>query len=616
MSQSPTPAEGAEGKNPAELVHVYSEVAQRASRVLSGFIERQAQKGATTSGEEVGIAKAFMDLSARLLSNPYQLAQTQMNMAHNYFSLWQNSVMRMMGMEAEATVAPERSDKRFKDEGWQQDFVFDFIKQSYLIASKHILDTVGTVEGMDDKQRDKVNFYTRQYIDALSPSNFALTNPEVFRETVRSQGQNLVKGLNNLLHDVEAGDGKLRIRMTDTSAFELGKNVATTKGKVVYQNEMFQLIHYEPTTKEQFKVPLLIVPPWINKFYILDLREKNSFVKWTTDQGHSTFIISWLNPDEQHADLNFEDYMLEGSLAAINAVEQATGSKKINTAGYCLGGTLLMSTLAYMAAKKDTRVNSATFFTTMLDFTDPGELGVFIDEESISSIEKKMEKTGYLDGSEMAGTFSMLRANDLVWSFVINNYLMGKDPFPFDLLYWNSDSTRMPRAMHSFYLRNMYLKNILKEPGGLTLGGVPIDIRKVKTPCYFVSAIEDHIAPWISTYMGVHLPSGPVNFVLGGSGHIAGIVNPPAGNKYCYWTNPKLPETAQEWFQGATQNEGSWWPNWEAWVKAINDEKVAARIPGAGPLKAIEDAPGSFVKMRADVKKPAATAAKAKAAKA
>lgn len=449
MSQSPNPAEGAEGKNPAELVHVYAEVAQRASRVLSGFLERQTQKGVNTSGEEVGIAKAFMDLSARLLSNPYQLAQAQMNMVHNYFSLWQNSVMRMMGVEAAPTMAPERSDKRFKDEGWQQDFVFDFIKQSYLIASKHILDTVGTVEGMDDKQREKVNFYTRQYIDALSPSNFALTNPEVFRETVRTQGQNLVKGLNNLLHDVEAGDGKLRIRMTDTSAFELGKNVATTKGKVVYQNEMFQLIHYEPTTKQQFDVPLLIVPPWINKFYILDLREKNSFVKWTTDQGHSTFIISWLNPDEKHAKLNFEDYLLEGSLAAINAVEQATGSKKVNLAGYCLGGTLLMSTLAYMAAKKDNRANSATFFTTMLDFTDPGELGVFIDEASIASIEKKMEKTGYLDGSEMAGTFSMLRANDLVWSFVINNYLMGKDPFPFDLLYWNSDSTRMPRDRKS-----------------------------------------------------------------------------------------------------------------------------------------------------------------------
>jgi len=404
---------------------------------------------------------------------------------------------------------------------------------------------------------------------------------------------------------MEAGDGKLRIRMTDTEAFELGKNVATTPGKVVFQNDLIQLIQYEPTTKDQFKKPLLIVPPWINKYYILDLREKNSYVKWATDQGHTTFIMSWVNPDEKLGHKNFEDYLLEGSLAAIDAVEKATGEKEINMAGYCLGGTLLMSTLAYMAAKKDKRVASATFFTALIDFSQPGELGIFLDEDAVAGVEKRMAETGFLEGSEMAGTFNMLRANDLIWSFVVNNYLMGKDPFPFDLLYWNSDSTRMPATMHSFYLRNMYLGNKLRDPGGIELAGVKIDISKVKTPCYFISTIEDHIAPWKSTYMGAQIPSGPVKFVLGGSGHIAGIVNPPAANKYGYWTNDELPEAADDFLADATHNPGSWWTDWQQWITAHanGDKKVAARKPGDGGLKVIEDAPGTYVKFRLDTQK-------------
>ncbi|MCL2345735.1 MAG: class I poly(R)-hydroxyalkanoic acid synthase [Desulfobulbus sp.] len=611
MSQQ-TEEQGANLPNPAEMAKTYAEVAQRASRVLTQFIEKKAKKGLDAPSDELGVARAFMDLSARLLANPYKMAQTQMNMMWDYFSLWQNTSMKMLGVAVQAPVAtPKKGDNRFKDEEWEEHFLFDFVKQSYLITARHIHDTVAGADGLDEQTQQKVNFFTRQYIDALSPSNFALTNPEVFRETVKSNGQNLVKGLNNLLQDVESGDGQLRIRMTDATAFEMGRNVATTPGKVVFQNRLFQLIQYDPQTPDQYKKPLLIIPPWINKYYILDLREKNSLVKWTTDQGHTTFIMSWVNPDEKLAQETFENYLQDGALEAVKQVCLQTGEDSVNMAGYCLGGTLLMTMLAWMAAKKDKRVNSAVFFASLLDFSEPGELGVFIDEGSVAGLEKKMNERGYLEGSEMAGTFNMLRANDLIWSFVVNNYLMGKDPFPFDLLYWNSDSTRMPAAMHSYYLRNMYLANKLREPGGLTIGGVKIDIGKVKTPCYFISTIEDHIAPWKSTYMGARLPSGPTKFVLGGSGHIAGIVNPPVANKYGYWTNEatdgNLPESPEDFLAGATQHAGSWWTHWNEWVTTLpgGSAKVKARQPEAGPLKVIEPAPGSYVKFRLDAKKSA-----------
>ena len=587
--------------DPKEVAKTYAEVAQRASKLLSDHIQKQVKKGISAPADELGIAQAFMDMMGKLLANPYRLAQAQMNLVWDYFSLWQHSMMRFSGMTPSAPIAaPEKSDKRFKDEEWQEHFLFDFIKQSYLITARHIHDTVSSVDGLDDQTQKKVNFYTRQYIDALSPSNFALTNPEVFRETVKTHGQNLIKGLNNLLRDVEEGDGSLRVKMTDTTAFELGKNVATTPGKVVFQTDMMQLLQYTPSTPDALKRPLLIVPPWINKFYILDLREKNSYIKWCVDQGHTVFVISWVNPDERLAEKSFDSYLLEGTMAAVDAIVEQTGAKEINAAGYCLGGTLLATTLAYMAAKKDKRIASGTFFTTMTDFAEPGELSVFIDEGQINSLEKKMFERGYLEGSEMAGTFSMLRANDLIWSFVVNNYLMGKDPFPFDLLYWNSDSTRMPAKMHSFYLRNMYLKNLLKEPGGIEVAGVPIDLSKIKVPTYFISAIEDHIAPWKSTYSGALNFGGNVRFVLGGSGHIAGIVNPPAANKYGYWTysGSKLPATADEFFAASEQQPGSWWTDWQAWLLAQDNAKVPARDPVKGKLKVLEDAPGSFVKAR------------------
>src|SRR5678816_3914983 len=504
--------------------------------------------------------------------------------------------MKMFGMQSTPIAEPAKSDSRFKDQDWSANFLFDLIKQSYLISARHIQHAVSQVEGLPPESEKKVAFFTRQYVDALSPTNFLLTNPQVLRETVASGGQNLVRGLNNLLADIEKGGGQLQISMTDESAFKLGENVATTPGSVVFENDLLQLIQYKPATAQVLKRPLIIVPPWINKYYILDLREKNSFIKWAVSQGHTVFVVSWVNPDAKLAQKGFDDYMFESPLAALDAVEKATGEREVNFIGYCLGGTLLGATLAYLAAKGEDRVNSATFFVSLLDFSVPGELGVFIDEAQVQNLEKKMNQRGYLEGSEMASTFNLLRANDLVWSFVINNYLMGKDPFPFDLLYWNSDATRMPARMHSFYLRNMYIKNLMGVPGGITLAGVPIDLAKVKIPSYFISTVEDHIAPWKTTYKGAKYLKGSVRFVLGGSGHIAGIVNPPAAKKYHFWTNDALPETAEKWFESATQKPGSWWEDWQAWIEKQNAD--APRVPARIPKNTIEPAPGRYAKLR------------------
>ncbi|MBC7803417.1 MAG: class I poly(R)-hydroxyalkanoic acid synthase [Candidatus Parcubacteria bacterium] len=588
--------------DPQATAKVLQEVAERSAKLLADFLSKDHSSSVSAAaGDELGIAKAYMDLYSRMLANPAALSAFSTNLMVDYMQLWQSSWMKMMGISVAPTAAPSKGDGRFRDDEWSSNFLFDYMKQSYLIASRHMQHAVTHVEGMSPESEKKVAFFTRQYVDALSPSNFAATNPLVLRETLASGGQNLLKGLNNLLSDMEKGG----ISMTDEKAFELGKNVATTPGKVVFQTELMQLIQFEPTTAEARKTPLVIIPPWINKYYILDLRPSNSFIKWALDQGHTVFVLSWVNPDARLAQMGFEDYMKQGPLAALDAVEKATGERQVNFIGYCLGGTLLGATLGFLSKKKRIdRVRSATFFVSLLDFSAPGELGVFIDEAQVESLEKKMNQRGFLEGSEMASTFNLLRSNDLVWSFVINNYLMGKDPFPFDLLYWNSDATRMPARMHSFYLRNMYLKNLLGVPGGINLEGVPIDLSKVKVPAYFISTAEDHIAPWKTTYKGAQYLGGDVRFVLGGSGHIAGIVNPPSAKKYHYWTNDTRPDSADEWFKAATQQPGSWWEDWQAWMDA-NDgsEKVAARKPGDGALEVLEDAPGSYVMLRLAVKK-------------
>jgi polyhydroxyalkanoate synthase len=586
------------------LAKLYADIAKNSSQLVARFLEHSTKGASSGFNDELGISQVFFEAWSKTLADPFKLAEVQMQMWHDHMALWQNSLLRMFGHDTQPTIEPARGDRRFKHEDWEQNFLYDYIKQSYLIAAKHLHQTLGKVEGMDRKAAQKVDFYTRQYIDAMSPSNFMLTNPEVLRETVSSGGHNLIKGLSNLLEDLTRGEGgQLRVKMADTAAFRLGENIAVTPGKVVFQNDLLQLIQYEPLTAEVYVRPLLIIPPWINKYYILDLREGNSFIRWAVAQGHTVFVISWVNPDKRLAHKGFDDYLQDGALAALGAIERATGQHEINVIGYCLGGTLLACAQAYLERKKDKRIRSATFFVSMIDFERPGELEVFIDEKQIAALERKMNERGYLEGSEMAHTFNMLRANDLIWSFVVNNYLLGKDPFPFDLLYWNSDSTRMPAAMHSFYLRNMYLGNLLRQPGGITLAGVPIDVGRIETPAYFISTVEDHIAPWQSTYAGAKLLKGPVRFVLGGSGHIAGIINPPAANKYCYWTNDKLVANSDEWLEKATQHPGSWWTDWSLWAAPHGGEKVAARVPGKGKLKAIEDAPGSYVKVHIDTKK-------------
>ncbi len=584
---------------PLALSQTMARIAAKSQSLLQGYAERHAKEGASMGmGDPVNVFGAMMQAAANLAADPGKVMQAQYDLARGYAELWQSTMQRMWGMDPGPVAEPEHGDRRFRDEAWSENVYFDYFKQSYLITARWLQNTVAQIEGLDEKTAQKVDFYTRQFVDAIAPSNFVMTNPEVLRQTIDSGGENLVRGLENLLDDLDRGQGQLRISQTDEDAFEVGRNIAVTPGKVVYQNDLMQLIQYAPTTDKVHRRPLLIIPPWINKFYILDLRPKNSFIRWCVSKGLTVFIISWVNPDADLAQKTFEDYMLEGPLAALDAIEKATGEKKVNVVGYCLGGTLLSATLAYMAVKEDKRIATATFLTALTSFDEPGELGVFIDEEQLNALEHRMNESGYLDGAAMANTFNMMRANDLIWSFVINNYLLGKDPFPFDLLYWNSDSTRMPAEMHSFYLRQMYQENKLTEPGGLQLADTPIDLRKIKVPAFFLSTREDHIAPWKTTYEGTQLLSGKVRFCLSASGHIAGVVNPPEAEKYCHWTNDETPADPDDWFSDAKQAPGSWWPEWLEWLRPKSGAQVPARQPGDGKLKAIEDAPGAYVKVR------------------
>lgn len=537
----------------------------------------------------------YREISKSLASSPTRLFTISSWFLQTQFKLSQQALLKMAGRNVEPTIAPEEGDRRFHHESWEKNPFFNYLKQLYLINAKAVLDLVDNPE---DKEVEQHLFFTRQVVNSLSPTNFLITNPEVLKMTLKSGGENLKNGLKNFIEDRKKFPKGFNVSMTDFSAFEVGKNLATTPGKVIFQNEMMQLIQYAPTTATTYKRPLLIIPPWINKYYILDLKPESSLIKWLVDQGFTTFIISWVNPTKEHKDKSWENYLTEGTLVAMDAIEKATGERELNTIGYCIGGTLQATTLAYLAAKKDDRIKSATYFTTLIDFTDPGGIGVFINEKMIQGIEKRIEKSGVYDGRSMSFSFALLRENDLYWSFFINNYLKGEKPTSFDILFWNSDCTNMPGKMHTFYLRNMYLENKLRVPNAITLDGVKIDLSKIKTPIYFLSTIQDHIAKWKATYKGVHLHKGEVTFVLSGSGHIAGVVNPPAAKKYGYWTNPETPNDPDLWLKDATKNDGSWWPHWKEWVKKHADVEVPARVPGGGSLPALEDAPGSYVKKK------------------
>jgi polyhydroxyalkanoate synthase len=569
------------------------------AKAFSALAERSGANGqgpysmASEAGEA---AKSLGEIARHWVTEPGKFAAAQGELFKSYADLWGRSFRRFLGEEVEPVVVPEPGDNRFKDPDWSNGQFFDFWKQSYLITSRWAEDLTRNTEGVDEKTRKKALFYLNQMLAAFSPSNFPLTNPEVVRTTLATNAENLVQGMTHFVEDLGQSKDLLRISQTDLSAFEIGRNLAVTPGKVIFQNELIQLIQYAPATEEVYERPLLIVPPWINKYYILDLVPEKSFVKWAVAQGFTVFLVSWVNPDARLAQKTFEDYMQEGILAAVDAVIRQTGSPKINALGYCVGGTLLAATLAYMAAKGDDRVVSASFLAAQVDFSEAGDLLVFIDDTQLKALEEMMAEQGYLDGSRMAAVFNMLRPRDLIWPYVINNYLLGKKPFPFDLLFWNADSTRLPAANHAFYLREFYHLNRLAK-GEMQLGGVRLDLSRVKIPIYELFTKEDHIAPAASVFRGSKLFGGPVRLTMAGSGHIAGVVNPPDRQKYQFWSNGPA-ANLQEWMATAKETAGSWWPDWASWLAAYSGAKVSAPDPSGGPLWAIEDAPGSYVKSR------------------
>lgn len=588
--------------DPAEWARIMFRIAEHSQKLIQNYLERnKGQMLEIPAFDPAHLSEAFFELTNHILKDPEHFVDAQISLWQGYIKIWQTALERAQGKKPAPIVVPEAADKRFKDDAWQDVWLFDFIKQSYLFTAHWVYGLVEQeTKGLEPRLAHKLEFYTRQLVDAIAPSNFWLTNPEVLRATFETGGENLIKGLENLLDDLERGHGQLHIRMSDMQAFKVGESLAVTQGKVIFQNDLMQLIQYAPETPTVFRVPLLIIPPWINKYYILDLREKNSFIRYLVTQGHTVFCISWANPDERHAKTNFDDYMVDGAFAAMRTIKRITGEEKLDILGYCIGGTLLAAALAYLKVAPQgpeglPEVASATYLVTLTDFSDPGDIGVFIDEDQVKIIEAHMAQRGYLDAAVMATTFNLLRANDLIWSFVINNYLLGKEPFPFDILYWNSDSTNLPEAMHSFYLRKMYIENALIKPNGLLMKDVPIDLRVIDTPSFLLSTREDHIAPWRSTYVATQLYKGPVKFMLAGSGHIAGIVNPPTANKYGYWMNDSCPPEPDEWFKTAQQHQGSWWPAWLEWLKQYAGEQVPARDVEDG----IENAPGSYVRVRA-----------------
>ena len=583
------------------LTRNFGRLVEEGGRAVAAYLKPR-EDGAKKVGysDEINDAvKTIGQVFEYWLADPQRTLEMQTRLGKGWLDLWANAAHRLAGEPTAPVATPDPRDKRFNDPEWSSNQYFDFLKQAYLVTSdwaKHLVDDASE---LDPTTRQKADFYMRQLVNAASPSNFIFTNPELLRATLNENAENLVRGTHMLAEDIEAGGGELRIRQSDASKFEVGRNLAVTPGKVIHQNELMQLIQYAPTTAKVLRRPVLFVPPWINKFYVLDLAPEKSLIKWCVDQGLTVFCISWVNPDEHLARKDFADYMREGPLEALDVVTEITGETEVNAVGYCVGGTLLAITLAYMAAENDRRIASATMLTTQVDFTYAGDLKVFATtEEQIQSVEREMAERGYLEGEKMATAFNLLRSNDLIWPYVVNNYIKGEAPFPFDLLYWNSDATRMPAANHSYYLRNCYLENNLTK-GKTTIDGVAIDLGKVKTPIYNLATREDHIAPAKSVYVGSSYFGGPMRYVLSGSGHIAGVVNPPTKVKYQYWTgDTPHGEDVDAWLKTATEHPGSWWPDWLAWIKAQDSAEVPAREPGGGVVEPIEDAPGSYVKVR------------------
>lgn len=582
-----------------KLTAVSTEILTESGKAGAAMLKAMetGEKASLVQDESADMAKTFGAVAEYWVKDPARFVSAQKDISLDLINLWSSAIKQVGGEKPEPVAPMPARDPRFADAEWNDNPYFNFLKQAYFIGQHWAQDLVDRAEGLDEHTKRKASFYVRQLAGALSPSNFVMTNPELLRATVEEQGENIARGMKMLAEDVEAGKGELKIRQTDNTKFEVGVNLAITPGKVVFRNELFELIQYTPSTPEVYKTPLLIVPPWINKFYILDLNPEKSFIRWAVSQGQTVFVIAWINPDARHRTYDFEAYMKKGILTAIEQIEVVTGEKSVNTIGYCVGGTLLAVTLAYIAqGKRPERIKSATFFTTQVDFTYAGDLLTFVDENQIKGVEELMAKFGYLPGEKMAGAFNMLRPNDLIWSYMVNNYLKGKKPAPFDLLFWNSDSTRMAEANHSFYLRNCYLNNTLSQ-GKMVVGGRTLDLSKVKIPVYNLAAKEDHIAPAKSVFVGSKFFGGPVTYVMAGSGHIAGVVNPVAKPKYQFWTGGPVEGEFEDWVKSTTEHPGTWWPHWMAWLTK-GDKLVPAREPGGGKLKPLCDAPGTYVKIK------------------
>ena len=572
---------------------------EEAGKVAAAYI-RPRESGEiqlAASSESNDLVKTLGKLAEHWMSDPLRALEAQKLLTTGMMDLWSHTLRKMQGEEPVPVAAPDARDNRFKDAEWSQNPYFDFLKQAYLITTRWADDLVERANGMDQHTRHKAGFYVKQMAGALSPSNFVPTNPELLRTTLQENGDNLVRGLKMMAEDVEAGQGDLKLRQSSNAGFAVGVNMATTPGKVVFRNALIELIQYNPSTEKVLSIPLVIVPPWINKFYILDLNPEKSFIRWCVAQGVTVFVISWVNPDERHAKADFETYMHDGILAALDVAKEITGEKTAHTIGYCVGGTMLAITMAWLASQRDKRIASTTFLTTQVDFKHAGDLKVFADEEQISAVEEAMKRTGYLPGSKMASAFNMLRPQDLIWPYVVNAYLKGQEPAAFDLLYWNSDSTRMPQANHAFYMRNCYLENSLSR-GKMKIAGQKLDLGKVKTPIYNLAAKEDHIAPARSVFVGSKCFGGEVRYVMGGSGHIAGVVNPASKGKYQYWTGGPVKGEFEDWVAKAKETPGSWWLDWIAWLRDHSAKETKARSPGSARHKPLADAPGDYVKVR------------------